>query len=432
MISETVITNQAALSTQIDPECMSGLTEHDFIIIQDVERALADGLNLRQWWEKVDATNSYDNQFDLVRTYNKADRGLGFMDVASLNGKAFPVMGVLQEMPFDNPKQAAPEAVRDEFRQFILHYFLRVSSFQLPDFYVGEGAIKHSDVRHFIQPFSLCPESTDARGGFGYSQLYYKLKGSGLIGKFPRKDEYRIIDLRQIGEQYEWIVLKTRVFDFNISFSPFGPNAFTINIPLNEETYLAINQDFITNRDNPTPDLLGQYGVGYVLLKPAPHKSFFAYGPGYFTAGFQLIDFEVSKSGQTRSRMIFVANRPQQVLSVDINPVELSFGLADFMSFGLTSRIFGPLRNILERFSPVISGVDPVGAYMWIADLLTANLASEQLCSSLQTLEVNPMLLTHYMEHYRLVVGALMTWRRVQNWFERDEIPESIIKGISS
>jgi hypothetical protein len=411
---------------------MSGLTEHDFIIIQDVERALADGLNLRQWWEKVDATNSYDNQFDLVRTYNKADRGLGFMDVASLNGKAFPVMGVLQEMPFDNPKQAAPEAVRDEFRQFILHYFLRVSSFQLPDFYVGEGAIKHSDVRHFIQPFSLCPESTDARGGFGYSQLYYKLKGSGLIGKFPRKDEYRIIDLRQIGEQYEWIVLKTRVFDFNISFSPFGPNAFTINIPLNEETYLAINQDFITNRDNPTPDLLGQYGVGYVLLKPAPHKSFFAYGPGYFTAGFQLIDFEVSKSGQTRSRMIFVANRPQQVLSVDINPVELSFGLADFMSFGLTSRIFGPLRNILERFSPVISGVDPVGAYMWIADLLTANLASEQLCSSLQTLEVNPMLLTHYMEHYRLVVGALMTWRRVQNWFERDEIPESIIKGISS
>lgn len=432
MVSERVINNQAALSSQIDPDCKAGMTEQELIVTRDVERALADGLKLRQWWEKVEATNSYEKQFELVRTHNKADRGIGFMDEASLNGKAFPLMGVLQEMPFDNPKQASPEALRDEFRQFILHYFLRVSSFQVPDFYVGEGALKHSDVRPFIQPFSFCPESTDARAGFGFSQLYYKLKGSGFIGKFGKKDEYRIIDLRQIGDKYEWIVVKTHVFDFNISFSPFGPSAFTINIPLNEETYLAISQDFITNRDNPTPDLLGQYGVGYVLLKPAPHESIFAYGPGYFTAGFQLIDFDISKSGQTRSRMVFVANRPEQVLSIDMNPVKLSFGLADLMSFGLTSRIFGPLKNILERFSPVLNKVDPVGAYMWIANLLTANLASEQLCSSLETLEVNPMLLTHYMEHYRLVVGALMTWRRVQNWLERDDVPENIIKGIGS
>jgi hypothetical protein len=416
----------------MDPDCISGLTEQELIVIRDVERALAHGLKLRQWWEKVDATNSYESQFELVRTHNKADRGIGFMDVATIDGTALPIMGVLQEMPFDNPKQAPPEAVRDEFREFILHYFLRVSSFQLPDFYVGEGAIKHSDVRPFLQPFSFCPESTDSRAGFGYSQLYYKLKGSGLIGKFPRKDEQRIIDLRQIGDKYEWIVVKTHVFDFNISFSPFGPNVFTINVPLNEETYLAISPDFVTNRDNPTPDLLGQYGVGYALLKPAPHKSFFAYGPGYFTAGFQLIDFDVSKSGQTRSRMVFVANRPDQVLSIDINPVRLSFGLADLMSFGLVSRIFGPVKSILERFSPIISRFDPVGAYMWIADLLTANLASEQLCSSLETLEINPMLLTHYMEHYRLVVGALMTWRRVQNWLKRDDMPEGIIKGISS
>src|SRR6266481_4467779 len=104
MVSATVKTNQAALSSQIDPECISGLTEQDLIVIQDVERALADGLKLRQWWEKVEATNSYDKQFELVRTHNKADRGIGFMDVASLNGKAFPVMGVIQEMPFDNPK----------------------------------------------------------------------------------------------------------------------------------------------------------------------------------------------------------------------------------------------------------------------------------------------------------------------------------------
>jgi len=431
MIGQTVINNQA-LSGRVDSDCEEGLSESDLLVVQDVERALSDGLKLRQWWEKIDAKESYAKKFDLVRTHNKADRGIGFMDEVQLNGKRFPLMGVLQEMPFDNPKQVPPEVLRDEFRQFILHYLLRVSSFQLPDFYVGEGAIRHSAVRPFIQPFSLCPETTDSRGGFGYSQVYYKLKGSGLIGKFPSKDEFRIIDLRLIGDKYEWIVVKTHVFDFNISLSPFGPKVFTINVPLNEESYLAISQDFITNRDNPTPDVLGEYGVGYALLKPAPHKSIFAYGPGYFSAGFQLIDFVISKTGQTRSRMVFVANRPEQVVSIDINPVSMSFGIADSLSFGLASRIFGPVKNIMERSSPVIPKVDPVGIYMSIADLLTANLASEQLCSSLQTLEVNPMLLTHYIEHYRLVVGALMTWRRVGNWLERDDIPENIIKGISS
>jgi hypothetical protein len=432
MVGETLINNPAALGIEIDPASPYGLTEQDLGVIQDVDRALEDGLKLKRWWEKIDETNSYKGQFQLVRTHNKADRGVGFMDVAPLNGQAFPVMGVIQEMPFDRPKQAPPEAVRDEFRQFVLHYFLRVASFQLPDFYVEEGAIKRRDVRRLLEPFSLCPDRTDAKGGFGYSQLYYKLKGSGYVGKFLSKDEFRIIDLRQIGDKYDWIVLKTHVFDFNIAFSPFGPDVFTVNIPLNEETYLAISKDFVKNRDNPSPDLLGQYGVGYALLKPAPHKSIFAYGPGYFSAGFQLIDFDVTKEGQTYSRMVFVANRPQQVLSIDLDAVKLGFGLADLMSLGLASRVLRPVRNILERFSPRINGVDPVGAYMWVANLLTANLASEQMCTSLETLEVNPMLLTHYMEHYRLIAGGLMTWRHVQDWLNRDDIPERVVTGIGS
>lgn len=432
MSGNTTMSNQAPSSSRTDPCGASVLTDQDMVVINDVERALADGLKLKQWWEQVDAADGYQNQFELVRTHNKADRGIGFMDVAPLNGKPFPVMGVIQEMLFDNPKQVAPEAVQDEFRQFILHYFLRVSSFQTPDFYVGQGAIQHSDVRLLFQPLSFCPENTDSRVGFGYTQLYYKLKESGRIGKFPRQDEHRIIDLRRIGPEYQWIVVKTHVFDFTISFSPFGPGAVTFSVPLKEETYLAISEDFVTNRDNPAPDLLGQYGVGYALLKPAPRKSIFAYGPGYFDAGFQLIDFDVCKNGQTRSRMVFLANRPEQVLSIDIDPVKLGFGAADLLSFGLASRMFGPVKNILERFSPRITGFDPVGAYMRAANLLTANLASEQLCSSLETLEVNPMLLTHYIEHYRLVVGALTTWRGVQNWLERGDVPDEIIRGISS
>src|SRR5262249_40418110 len=97
------------------------------VVIQDVDRALADGLKLRAWWEQKEASNSYAEPFELVSTFNKADRVIAFLDTAPLGGKELGVMGLVQEMLFDQPKQAAPEKVRDEFREFILHYFMRTS-----------------------------------------------------------------------------------------------------------------------------------------------------------------------------------------------------------------------------------------------------------------------------------------------------------------
>jgi hypothetical protein len=129
--------------------------------------------------------------------------------------------------------------------------------------------------------------------------------------------------------------------------------------------------------------------------------------------------------------MVFVSNLPQRVLDLDINPASLGFAFADLMTFGLASRFFAPVRDTLERLSPRLQNVDPVTAYITAVNAATGNLAQDELCASLKTLERDPMLLTHFMEHYEMISGALATWRHVQSWLDRADVPEGVIEGTT-
>lgn len=420
-----------AINDPVYRQCAETISEADRIVIDDAERALADGLSLKRWWEQKEATNSYAEPFELARIFNRSARVTGFFDVAPLGNSSLPVMGLVQEMLFDQPKQAVPVKVRDELREFVLHYFMRVSSFHEPTSYVPGDQLRKANASRAFQPFSFCPNPVDARAGFGYTQLYYKLRESGFIGKFPSHLQPRISDLRRLADIYEWIVLEVDIFNFNLSFTPFAGNSFSLNLPLREETYIVISRDFVTDLNDPTPNQLGQYGLGYALLKPAPRRTIFAYGPGHFDAGFQLIDFYVDSRGKTNVRMVFVSNRPQRVLDLDVNPVSISFAFADLMTFGFVSRFFAPVRNTLERLSPRLQNLDPVTAYITAVNAATGNFTRDELCTSLKTLERDPMLLTHFMEHYEMISGALMTWRHVQSWLDRADLPEGIKEGTT-
>jgi hypothetical protein len=340
-------------------------------------------------------------------------------------------MGLVQEMLFDQPKQGSPVLVRDELREFVLHYFLRVSSFHQPTPYVPRDQLRKANASRVFQPFSFCPNPVDAKAGFGYTQLYYKLRESGVVGKFPAHLRPRIADVRRLDDIYEWIVLQVDIFSFNLRFTPFAGDLLSLNFPLREETYIVISRDLVTNLDNPTPDRLGQYGVGYALLKPAPNPTIFAYGPGHFEAGFQLIDFDVDTSGKINVQMVFVSNRPQRVLDLDLNPASIGFAFADLMTLGLVSRFLAPVRSALERLSPRLPNLDPVTAYITAVNAATGNFSEDELCTSLKTLERDPMLLTHFMEHYEMISGALATWRHVQSWLDREQVPEGVKEGTS-
>ena len=422
----------AVINDPADMECTPSLTDEDLFVIGDVDRALDAARQLKLWWERKEASGgAYAEQFEPVRTFNKADRVTGFFDTAPLDGEELPVMGLVQESLFDQPKQAPAAKVRDELREFVLHYFMRVSSFRQPEAFIPRDRATRGQVRRAFQPFSLCPDRADARAGFGYRQLFYKLRGSGVVGKFPAHLQERVVDLRRMQDVYEWVVLEVSIFGFNLTFTPFAGGPVSLVFPLREQTYIAVSRDFVTSLDDPTPDLLGRYGLGYALLRPAPRPTVFAYGPGHFAAGFQLIDFKVDRRGRSSVRMVFVSNRPSQVMSIDLNPVSLGFGLADLMTFGLASRLFGPVRAALERVTPAVPNFDPVTAYLTLLNLLTGGVAASEMCASLAALERDPMLLTHFMEHYELISGALATWRHVQSWLDRDDIPEGVKEGTS-
>ena len=185
-------------------------------------------------------------------------------------------MGIVEDMFYDQPKHAPPEAVRDELREFVLHYFLRVSAFERPEAYAAADA--NPPPRAFPR-LSWCPTYEANKVGFGFSQQYYKLKASGRYGKFTSEEQSRIVDLRRIGTEFEWIVLKVRIFDFNVALRARGQESARAVVPLREESYLVLSPEFVVADDRPGPGLLGRYGFGYAFIEDPVNAGALAYGP---------------------------------------------------------------------------------------------------------------------------------------------------------
>jgi hypothetical protein len=282
----------------------------------------------------------------------------------------------------------------------------------------------------YLEPLSWCPREDILRQGFGFIQCFYKLRESGRIGKFSEAEATAIVDLREIGSRYDWIVVKVRIFDFSFTLQPFGSDGPALSLPLTEESYLVISPDFILNEDNPSPDVLGRYGLGYSFIRD-PTEGLVGYGPGQFRAAIEVINFEVSKIGETCVSMIFVADRPEQIANVSLNPIDWGFRLADIFSFGVTSKLLAPVRNTLERIPVAADSFDPVYGFVSLANTLTANQAAEQLCISKERLDKD-FLAQHFMQHYVTIVGSLLTWRQIPDWLDSAALPEWVVTGRSA
>jgi hypothetical protein len=396
------------------------ITDTDRAIVRYAERTLADGMELVRWWEDKDRANTYAERFDVVREFNTSDRSFGFFDTAVIDDSGLPVMGIVQEMFYDRQKAAAGELIREQMKEFVLHYFLRVSHLRQPE---AVAADDRAPLSPFQRMFSWLPDASEKRVGFGYQQLYYKLRGSGAIGRFAKDEQSTIVDLREIGEKYDWILLKVDIFDFNLSFAPFGSDAPKFQMPLKEQTYLVLGPPFIKNEDNPEPGVLGRYAFGYAFLPYAPPDGpgMVAYGPGHFAAAIQTVEFTVLDDGEIRVRAAFVVNRPNKITNVDIDPIEWGFQLADRFSFGTASRMMSPVKALANRLPLRLSGVDPISTYIWMANALTGGLAGRRFGHSKTVLEKR-MLVQHFMQHYEMLTSSLLVWRMIPDWTH----PESV------
>jgi hypothetical protein len=405
-------------------------TREEHEILARAERYLEDALALKRWWTDADARGAYQKRFELERTFNRAASSYGFFGEALIAGGTMPVMGNVQDMFYDQPKtppQMAGDSARwmkEQLREFALRYFMRVSSFRKPEPFVPEP---RPEGDFLLRNLSWCTEPRTVREGFGFTQLFYKTVNNE-IGKF--EDPFAIVDMRDIGRRYEWIVLKVKIFDFSFKIRPFRDSESGLVFGLDEESYLVVNREFIVDQEKPRPGMLGRYAIGYGFIK-SPNPGLLAYGPGEFDAAFEQIEFNVNEDGRVGVHMVFVVNRPARIANVSLNPLEWSLRLADLMTLGAASPVLDPLRAAINRVPFSLGSFDPVLTYISALNTITGGVAAENYCISKEQLD-KTFLLQHFLQHYETAVGSLLTWRRVRDWLDEDSVPEWAKTGRSS
>jgi len=422
---------------QVDSGRKVPVSPEDSAVLAAVERYLSAGRVLKAWYEKALAANQFRDRFEIARAFNRPDTSFGFFDSVSVDGKTIPVMGNCQEMFFDQPGAMADFSRNHgrewlaQVREFVCHYMMRVSSFGDPVPYISA---RLPGPESYLPGLSWATPPSTQLQGFGFTQLYFKSRETGQILKFPDHEKYAIADLRTAANQYEWMVLKVRVFDLAFRLKLFGEASPEIVANLNESSYLVLAPDFVINKENPPPGnntrasadgLLGSYGFGYAFIR-SPTSGFTRYGPGDFEAAFESIRFDVALDGRIMVRTCFVANRPERATAIDVNPAAWSLRIADVLSFGMLGRAAPNLMKDLEGYS--LGTVDPLFDYIGIASLLTGGQSRDMMGISRDQLDKR-FLLQNFSLHYQTIIAALVTWRQVRNWLDPDSIPKWVKTG---
>lgn len=273
---------------------------------------------------------------------------------------------------------------------------------------------------------SWCPKPQESLRGFGFQQLYYKTR-DGEVGAFPEDERYAIVDLREIGRRYAWILLRVRIFNFNLDFQPFGGGTPSFAVPLVEDSLLVVAPDFVSDEETPEPGVLGRYGFGYSFVKN-PMRQLLAYGPGEFDAALELIDFEILEDGRVQVPMAFMANRPNRIVNLTLDPVGLALAGAGLATLGLANRALGPLRRLAGELPLPRVEVDPVFTYIDLARLASGGLSASELCITREQL-YKQFLVQHFMEHYETIEGSLHVWREVPDWLDAAALPPWVRTG---
>ena len=413
--------------TSVDDPALAGFSWEERNILANVDECLAKGVRIMNWWEQADRTGSITDSFTLTKVANRPEHSVSFFAEVPLPSGTMPVMGDVPLVYYDQPKGGWD--LRDwagNVREFALRYFMRISSFELPQTVVQDGS---PNPPFPLDLFSWCPRPFVTREGFGFQQLFYKLRGSGEIGRFPEAQRFAIIDQRELATRYEWVVAKVQIFNFVLSF-PLDPQLPRFGFPMQQIQYIIYSNAFVEDRTHAS-GVGGRYQFGYAMLQPRHDDSILVYGPGQFAAGFQLFTFTVGDDGTVRVRMPFVVNRPTQILSISLDPLDWFFRGAEILTGGLAKPLLEPLHAALDDLPGRPGGFDPVFASIDLANLLTLGQASRQLCISKDQLE-KFFLVFHFDQYYTMITGSLLTWRQIRDWRNPAAIPDWVKTGRSS
>ncbi len=425
------------------------LTTEDWKTLKLVDSFNQTGRELYHWWKNTNINNTYADRFRLLQQYDPQDTNFGFIDTAPICGdSSLPVVGTVQQMLYYRPKKTDQTDVgwiKAQVREFMLRYFMRIASFSDPKFI---PSVPEQEPPFILRPLSLGATSPSENRGWGYSQKYFKLSKNGYIGKFPANRQTEIVDVRQIGGHhdhdhdksariYDWIVLDVNIFDFTLNFPPFTSGA-QLGLPFRAIAKVVMSPDFILDEDdpeelnpnNPRPNdkVVGRYGWGYCFIKPPDPDTFLAYGPEGLGPAFMSFHFDVHESGDVRLYNYFTANQPTSFVRIPLNPVEWGFELADRASFGLTGRLFGPLRQVLQQMPFGSAQLDPVFSFVKLANFFSNGRAARELLISRREV-LKTVMAIHFMDTYEFQLGTLANWRRFPDWTQPEKLPYWVKTG---
>jgi len=380
-------------------------TEQDLAILENVPKAIAQGRDLMQWWEKARKTPGLLRRFPVSRQLHQPDVNFGFLHEAVLRNGVLPVAGVTQDQLFDFPKVPAgmsgrdPQWIRSQVREFMLRYFMRQTYVAAPTM-LTQG-----------------PQQPPKGYGWGYEQWYYQLADSGRVGKFPDSERYQTVDLREIGPKYSWVVFKVNIFQFDFTIPPV-PTGPQIKIPVPQPVYTVCTPDFIVQEEDPRPGVLGEYGYGYSVVPDPTYKTLFAAGPSKITNTIETLHLRVLESGEVRAHMDFVTPQPPQI--VECNPVQWSFDIADLFTFGAASTVLAPLKWLLLGLQP---SIDPVYTSVRLLNLLTLGVASDDYCINKEQL-FKLLMVLHFTDAFNMYNFTASHFRLVPDWTDEESLPD--------
>ncbi len=284
------------------PGIPDSFSAHEKFLVQKAEEAIVNGVELKDWYEtRFDEGRINLTTIDIGKPFRLKNRVRVFFDTMKMHGTPTSIMGCVQEGEFTRLEGGSK---RRMLREFVMKEFLQRAHWTSEDGHPGGFGIEQS----------LCRAADGS---------YQRIR-EGL--------RYSLLDLRELGPTFRWILLTVQIHDFVMEFGP-------IRKRFKEAACVVLDSAFTYSIENPTPDCEIEITIGYPFVDFAPIPNVFGFGPGKFGAAIKLYTFLAMRNGDVRTRMAFMAApRCEKVFDFGKNvpdPVYGGAALASAVTFGL-------------------------------------------------------------------------------------------------
>lgn len=422
---------------QLQPYVDDGtLTAEDAAILPHVPRADRLGSELKTWYEETREKKAFSNEFKLLEFFGaEQDSDLGYIEVADLPSGKYQVMGEVQDLFYDttrSPSTTSPPAsevatVNQQMREFALRYFMRVTAPRAP---IAEPVPSHP--APLLGWLDQAPRMMDQREDIGFFQLYGRRVDTGQLEVFDKAQQPTVVDMRELGKTYEWVLLKARLFDFELQFNVLPPLLgfqvpFTV-LDQKEFLYGLLTPAFVCDEQNPRPGVVGEYGMGFSLVAPPPDESPLTFGPEVFTMGMNYFRFIVLETGEVRTTVTFCCNQLAGIFPLPVSPINWGLLGFDVLTNGRAGKLLGRLTKEADRlplgkatFDPILGSIKALNGFTGGALGRDYGISTDNIFKWI--LRKHGTVFNHQMSE------SARVWRAFPDWLAADSLPEYIRRG---